>query len=101
MELYFVPVPDSATTCALVRAESLIVRMPVRVPVASGEKVALMVQSFPAVSALGQLFVSAKFPLTLMLVIFSGVAPGFVSVTAIGALVVPSATLPKLRLVGA
>ena len=85
-----VPVPDRATLCALVRAESFIVTVPLSVPLAVGEKLTLMVQSFPVVSSLGQLLVSKKSPLILMLVILSGVAPGLLSVTTCEALVVPT-----------
>ena len=98
----YVPVPDSARICGLVRAESLIVKVPVRVPVAIGEKITLIVQFAPIASFLGQVLVSAKSfgsaPLIVMLVIFSGVAPGLVSVTSCAALVVPTFCAAKVRL---
>src|SRR5580658_1743844 len=97
----YVPVPDSVTICALVKAESLIVKVPVKDPAAVGEKVTSMVQVLPVVSSLGQVLVSAKSPAILMLVIFSGVAPGLLRVTTCAALLVPTACPAKVRLLGA
>ena len=54
----YVPLPVSVIFCTLVRAESLIDRVPVRAPVCVGEKVTLIVQLFPTVSLAGQSFVS-------------------------------------------
>ena len=58
VEAGYVPLPVSAIFCTLVRAESLIDKVPVRVPVCVGEKVTLIVQFLPAVSLAGQLLVS-------------------------------------------
>jgi hypothetical protein len=66
--------------CELVRAEALVVTVPLRVPLAVGENLTLMVQSLSVVNSLGLLLVSAKSRLILMPVIFSGVAPGLLSV---------------------
>ena len=54
----YVPLPASAIFCTLLRAESLIDNVPVRVPVCVGEKVTLTAQLLPTVSLPGQLFVS-------------------------------------------
>src|SRR5437879_8122531 len=56
------PVPASATVCGLcgLVALSVILTVPVRVPVAVGEKVTFMVQLAPAVTLPTQLSVSAK-----------------------------------------
>jgi hypothetical protein len=50
-----------------------------------------MVQSVLAASGLTQLLVWAKFPLVEMPVMVNGAVPALYSVTALGALVVPSA----------
>jgi|HubBroStandDraft_1064217.scaffolds.fasta_scaffold2690301_1 hypothetical protein len=55
---FYVPLPFNVIFCTLLRAESLIDKTPVRVPVAVGEKVTLMVQLLPTVSLAGQLLVS-------------------------------------------
>jgi hypothetical protein len=52
--------------CELVRAEPSVVTVPLRVPLAVGEKLTLMVPSLPAVNSLGQLLASAKSPPILM-----------------------------------
>ena len=56
------PVPRSATVCALAGlvASSVIFKVPVRVPVAVGEKVTFMVQLVPAATLPPQLSVSAN-----------------------------------------
>ena len=78
----------------------MIDNVPVRVPVAVGEKVTLMVQLLPTASLAGQSFVSAKSPVMVMLVTFSGVAPGLLTVTTCAALVVPTFRAAKVRLSG-
>ncbi len=57
-EAGYFPLPVSAIFCTLLRAESLIDKVPVRVPVCVGEKVTLIVQLFPTVSLAGQSLVS-------------------------------------------
>ena len=86
--------------CTLVRAESLIDKVPVREPVSEGVKVTSTVQLLPVVSFAGQLLVSAKSPLMVMLEILSGVAPGLLIVTTSAALVVPTFRGAKARFVG-
>src|SRR6266852_1451084 len=49
-----VPVPVRLTVCGLPLASSLMVMLPVRVPVAVGVKVTLMLQLAPAATALPQ-----------------------------------------------
>ena len=84
----------------LLRAVSLIDKVPVRVPVAVGEKDTLMVQLLPTVSLAGQSLVSAKSPVMVMLVTFSGVAPGLFTVTTCAVLVVPTLCALKVRAPG-
>lgn len=87
------PVPPSAMDCGLPPALSVMVTDPVRVPVALGVNVTVIVQ-FPlfAATVLPQLFVWAKSPLfapvTPMLEMFSVALPALVSVTDCEALVV-------------
>jgi hypothetical protein len=69
-------------------------------PATIGVKVTLMVQEAAAASGLTQLWVRAKFPVVVMLLMVRGPSPLLVSVTGLGALVVPSVWFPKLRLVG-
>src|SRR5580692_9041700 len=94
------PLPVNATICVLVRDESFIVNAPLRAPVCVGEKLTSTVQSFPVVSLAGQLLVCVKSPLLVMLVIFSGVAPGLLTITTCAALVVPTFCVAKVRLSG-
>ena len=100
LEAGYVPRPVSGISCTLLRAESLIDKVPVRVPVCVGEKVTLMVQSLPVLSLAGQLSVCAKSALMVMLVTFSGIAPGLLTLTRCGALVVPTLCGAKARLSG-
>ena len=79
------PVPVRLTDCVLPVALlelSVMVRVPVRGPPASGVKVILMVQEPLAATLLAQLFVSAKFPLVEMLATASAKFPVLDSVTA-------------------
>ena len=86
---------------------SLMLMLALRLPLADGVKVTLIVQLAPAASVLGlmgQVLVCAKspafVPATVMLVIVRAAVPLFVSVTDLAALVVPTFWAPKLRLVG-
>jgi len=79
------------------------VKVPVRVPVAVGVNVTLMVQLAPTlkgVTPIGQLFVWLKSPLMPKLLIVMGPSPVLVSVNASGALEVPTDWTPNVRLVG-
>ena len=59
------PAPVSETVCGLLLALSVIDSVPLRLPVALGVKVTLMVQLAPGASELGQVLVWAKSPLVL------------------------------------
>src|SRR5215831_10088842 len=90
-----VPVPVKPTVCGLPLALSLIVRVPVRVPIAEGVNVMLIAQEAPAATDVPQLFVCAKslafVPVMAMLVMFSVALPVLLNVTACAApLVVPT-----------
>ena len=73
---------------------------PVRVPAAVGVNFTLIAQCLPAASVAPQVVVSEKSPLATMLVMLSVAVPEFVSVIDFAKLVVLSARLGKVRLVG-
>jgi hypothetical protein len=75
-----VPIPDKGTACGLPGTLSLMVREPVRLPVALGVKSTEIRQVLPDASDM-QVLVSAKSPEAEMLVILSGVFPVLVRVT--------------------
>jgi hypothetical protein len=96
----YVPAPASCTLCGLPPPLSLIPRVALREPSFRGENVIVIVQLAPAATLLSQVFVWLKSP---------GSAPVnmtpeidrtawliFVKVKMVGALVFPTATLPKL-----
>jgi hypothetical protein len=68
----------------------VIVKVPVRVPVAVGVKVTLIVQLAPALTVLPQVLVWEKSPLAVMLETVSEAFPVLVSVTFWGRPVVPT-----------
>ena len=80
--------PVRFTTCGLPGALSVMLTVPVRVPVCVGVKVTLMMQLAPLASELPQVLVWAKSPLATMLVTLKDVVPAFVNVTLCAALVV-------------
>lgn len=83
------PVPLKAAVWELpLRELSLMFREPVRLPVALGWKVMLMVQFAPAARLLPQLFVWAKSPVTVMLLMASAAVPLLVRVAICATLVV-------------
>src|SRR5437870_2759789 len=99
---------SSVMICGLPPASSASDSVPVRAPEAVGVKVTLMVQFAPAGKvaglvgqALAPVLVPEKSLQAASDVIVKDAAPGLVSVTVIGALVVASSWLPKSRLVGA
>ena len=98
------PVPETLTVCGLFPASSVIASVAVRVPLALGVKVTLMVQLPPDATLLPQVFVCPKSPafapVKAMLPMFSVTLESLVSVTACGALVVPMDCEAKVRLVG-
>jgi hypothetical protein len=89
----FIPVPLKFTICVLPVTPlllSVMVSMPVSVPVAVGEKVTLIVQEPLAATLPPQLLVWPKFELAAMLAIASAAPPMLLRVTGCGALVVPT-----------
>jgi hypothetical protein len=83
------PVPVSETVCGLSAALSVRVIAPVRLPVAVGLNVTLIVQLAFTARLAPQLFVWAKSPLAEMFEMLSGSAPELVRVTVCALLVVP------------
>lgn len=79
---------------------SVMVSAPVRVPLAVGVKVTLIMQLAPAARLPPQLLVWAKSPLVAMLEMVSGPVPVLERVTFCAALAVPRFWLPKLRVPG-
>jgi hypothetical protein len=75
------PVPESAISCGLPVALSVIVTAPTRLPAAFGVKVTDIWQLLPAASDVLQVLVSPKSPDATMLVMLSGPLPVFVRVT--------------------
>lgn len=75
------PTPARVTTCGLSGASSLIVSAPFRVPPALGVNVTLIMQLAPTATESPRVFVWAKSPLALMLLMVSGALPLLVRVT--------------------
>src|ERR1051326_8684049 len=75
-----VPVPDKATVWGLLLASSVIASVPVRVPVAVGVNVTLIVQLAPAKTEVPQVLIWEKSPLVEMLLMVSVALPLLVSV---------------------
>ena len=94
----WVPTPVSETVCGLAAPLSVTVRVPLWVPGAVGVKVTEIVQLPLPVNPLSHVLVCAYGPLVVMELMLSD--PFALSVTTCGALVDPTATLPKFRLVG-
>jgi len=84
--------PVKVAVCGLLLALSVTVRVAVRVPEATGEKVTLMLQLVPAASEVPQLSLSANSPLgaILMPLIERAVAPVLISLRRCMALLVPT-----------
>ena len=76
------------------------VSVPLRDPLAVGAKVTFTAQVAPAARLVPQLFVCAKSPLVAIEVIDADAVPVFFTVTACGALVVPTFWFAKVRLDG-
>ena len=99
-----VPVPCRLTVCVAGLALSVMVKAPLREPLAVGVKVTLRVQLALAATLEPQLLVSAKSPLFVpamaTLVMLSVALPVLVSVMGAAELVVPTSWLPKLYDVG-
>ena len=98
------PVPVSAMLCGEPGALLTMLMLPVRAVALSGVKVMLTGQAMPTASVagpIGQLLVTAKLPLAVMLVIVSSADPELPRVTTVAGLVVPTIRLPKATLGGA
>jgi hypothetical protein len=81
-------------------ALSLMLTLPLRVPVVLGLKVTLMLQLAPAARVAPQVVVSAKSPLTAILLMVKLDPPVFVRVEDWAALLVPTVVAGKEREVG-
>ena len=91
----WVPVPLKVVTC--VPAPSTTVMVPLRVPVAAGMKVAVMLQLPPLAATLApQVLVAVNSALAVMLVMDNALVPVLVSVIVAEPLVLFTTTLPKL-----
>ena len=99
-----VPVPLRLMGCGLPDALSVTFTAAVRLPVAAGVKVTLMVQVALAARLAGQSLDCAKsaalVPATAIALIVSGPVPVFRRVEACGALVAPTPCEPKARVAG-
>src|ERR1019366_6469190 len=100
-----VPLPESATLCGLLLAESIKLKVAVRVPVDSGLKRIVTVQLAWAArldpQVLLEMLKSPAFvPEIAMLLIVMEVASPFDSIAACDALVTPTAVLAKESVVG-
>jgi hypothetical protein len=104
VEAVSVPVPERLTVCGLPRALSVILTEALRLPLAEGVNVTLIVQEEPAATHLPHVLVSAKLvrlvPLTTMLDIINVALPVLRRLTVRALLVLPTVWLPKARLVG-
>jgi hypothetical protein len=98
------PVPDKPICCGLSALVSLIEMLALRRFNATGLKITVLTQDWPALTPAVQLFVSEKspasVPLIAMLVILSAELPVLVNVTVCGELLVFTITLPKSRTFG-
>jgi hypothetical protein len=93
------PVPVRLTVCGLFRALSVNVSVPVTAPIAVGEKVTPTTQLAPAAILVPQvLLATAKPALVTMLEKLRATFTRLVSVTVLTALVPPTATVPKFKL---
>jgi len=90
------PVPVKVTDCGVFGALSVIVIAPLRVPVAVGVNVTLIVQLVFAARLAGQLFVSPKSPLGAIAEIARVAFPVLVNVTGCATLVVFTAWPGKM-----
>jgi hypothetical protein len=89
------PLPLSDTVWGLLVALSVIVRVPVRLPVVVGVKVTLIVQFGPAGTEVPHVFVCPKSPETTIEETLKAVGRLFVNVTVFAVLEVPTASFPN------
>jgi hypothetical protein len=98
------PVPLTLTVCGLRETLSVTVTSAVRVPVAVGRKVTVIVQLAPAAIVDPQFVVCEKsegfVPASVMLEMSKLELPTFVTIFVCAALVVPTAWLPKVTTAG-
>ena len=99
------PIPERATPWGLPVALSLILKVPLRVPLAIGANTTLAVQLCPGPRVLKrgaeeQVLVWVKSPVTLIVVISSVDVPVFVMVTVCAAVVEPTVVFAKVKVVG-
>lgn len=97
------PVPLKLTVCVLpveLLLLSVMLKLPVKAPPASGVKLTLIVQEPLAGTVLPQLFVCAKFPLVAMLATVSARLPVLESVTACEPVVEFTGRAAKVSVVG-
>ena len=92
------PVPERVTICGLLAELSVNVSVPAAAPRMTGEKVTPMVQVAPAPMLAPQVLVATvNAPLVAILAKLRATFSWFVSVTDVIALVLPTATLEKFR----
>jgi hypothetical protein len=93
------PVPLRLTVWGLFSAWSVNVNAPVAAPVVTGVNVTPTMQLAPAARLAAQVLLAiAKAPLVPMLEKLKAALPRFVSVTVLAALVLPTANVPKFKL---
>ena len=102
--MFYCPDPDSVTSSGLVGSESVIRSVALRVPLALGANLTLMVQLLPEAWLVPQVLVCVKsaelVPVNEMELMVRVAGPTFVRVTVWAALVVPTVWAEKLKLVG-
>ena len=94
-----IPVPERLTLCGLFTALSAMVRVPVRGPVVVGVSITEIWQLPFTARVAPQVFVSVKSPDVAIEAILRIAVPELVTVTVCPGLELPSAMLPKARLV--
>jgi hypothetical protein len=92
-------VPLRESICGLPVALSVTESVPPKVPEAVGAKVTLTVQFAPGARVGPQVLLCPKFALAAILAMLSVAVPEFVSVTGRGWLVMPTTSVPKVKLV--
>jgi hypothetical protein len=95
-----VPLPERLTLVGPFGSLVEMVSVPLRDPLAAGEKVTFTAQFAPAAMLDPQLLVCAKSPVIEIDVTLTELVPSFETVTARAALVVPTVCEPKLIAVG-
>jgi hypothetical protein len=94
------PLPARLIVCGLPTALSAMVTEPYRLPGAVGVKVTVIAHAAPAATLAPQVLVWAKSPLAVMPVMVKAATPVFVKVAVRGALVLPTASPLKVKLMG-